>query len=212
MNLYKYHTNPETLHRHDEAEDIVPSLVKDAINDAYHNYTNTLTPGQIKTIRKDPTLSFLYATRIEKGPWPPGEKAISTSSNFSIKYAMKVVNGKFPAGEKAIATDSTAAFNYAWHILKGRFPAGEKAIASNIVTAYQYAVHTIKDRWIPAESIILNTAILAYDQTLTSPPTMSNVANVAKARHILIQYDDFLKEKGYGDDILLSKYEKNKKS
>ena len=71
MDLYKFHSNPETLHSYDRADEIVPERIYDVAESG-----KKLTDKQEDVIAKDPLYAHLYALDVLKLPeaearkWP----------------------------------------------------------------------------------------------------------------------------------------------
>jgi len=82
-------------------------------------------------------LSYVYAIYVLKAPFPLGEAAIATSSQYSFHYA-KYIKGRFILGEPAIAQSLIGSLNYAKDILKAPFPLGEKIMSENRIIYKQY--------------------------------------------------------------------------
>lgn len=150
MNLYKYHTSPKSLHGHKDRHDNVPALLQTTISAG-----KEATPGQLKTIKRSPSLSYWYARHILEDEWPPGEKAIATDAHYAYAYARDVLERPWPKGEDAIATHGWWAFEYTYQLRDQKpWPKGEKAIAQDAKAALGYAKHIIVDKWPPGEKAI----------------------------------------------------------
>jgi hypothetical protein len=126
MNLYKLHSNPESLDHHDAAHEQLLHLF-------WEKYVDT--PIELKKreqyIAESAEHSYMYAKDILKGPFEVGEEAISKSALYSYCYSSIVLKGPFKAGEAAIATSTMFSYLYAVNVLKGQFKAGEAAIATS---------------------------------------------------------------------------------
>lgn len=133
MNLYKYHTDAKNLHRHDDADKHIASVVMDK----YHNDTAELKLRE-SALAKDPFLAYHYATAILKNRFEAGENAIATDPEFSLNYAENILKAPFPKGEKTIASNAYASVFYAIDVLDGPFPIGEKAIARSHILYKTY--------------------------------------------------------------------------
>ena len=81
MDLYKYHSNPETLARYAEANDVVPERVYDIA------MSGKLNPRQEDTLAKSSEYSYMYARNVLRRPWPKGEDAIAKSAEYAYNYA-----------------------------------------------------------------------------------------------------------------------------
>lgn len=128
MNLYSLHTDPKSLHNHEQAHDVVPSLIEKSFN------AEGYVPNkqQLAAIIKSASLSYEYAMRVlSMNRFPLGEKIIATDPFWALLYAEDVIKGRFPEGEKAIGTNIETAMEYALDVIKGRFPEGEKVISRN---------------------------------------------------------------------------------
>jgi hypothetical protein len=123
MNLYNYHSQPEDLHKHKEAEDSVVEVFWDK----YKNNPKELKKRE-PAIAKSAEYSYYYAKNVIHGKFPLGEAAIAKDSYYSYYYARDVLKGRFPLGEPAIAKDAEYSYWYAKYVLKGEFPLGEPAI------------------------------------------------------------------------------------
>ncbi len=87
----------------------------------------------------DPNVSYDVASRLVKGPWPPGEPAIASLAHTACDYAVHILGNRFPAGEATIAMSPIEAKNYAANVIKGRWEQGEPAIATSSIQSYRYA-------------------------------------------------------------------------
>ena len=136
LNLYKYHTNPETITGFDQAMDSVPSV-------AWEHYK-----GNHEELRKREHMwaksaehSYWYALFVLKGErFIKGEDAIATDALYSYRYANNVLKGeRVEKFEDAIATSARHSYEYAFFSLNGeRFIKGEDAIrGSEYQQAYE---------------------------------------------------------------------------
>ena len=139
MNLYKFHSKPETLDHYDEAHEKVPKLVWEK----YKNHPAELKKRE-KVLARDPKTAYLYAQSVLNGPFPAGEATIAKSAEYVHYYALQVLGKPFPAGEAAIAKSTKYAYFYTLYVLKKPFPAGEAAIAKDATYAYNYARNILK--------------------------------------------------------------------
>jgi hypothetical protein len=126
MNLYNYHSQPEELHKHKEADE----SVVDVFWDKYRTTAYQLKKRE-PAIAKSAMYSYYYAKNVLKGRFPLGEPEIAKSAEWSYEYARDVLKGKFPLGEPAIAKDRVYSYDYADVVLDARFPLGEPAIKQN---------------------------------------------------------------------------------
>ena len=152
LNLYKYHTNPETLTGFDLATDKVPYLAWDHFR-ANHEELRKREHVWAKSAK----YSYWYAEdvlrdeRVEKI-----EDAIATDAYYSYFYAKDVLKGeRVEKIEDAIATSAGFSYQYAIYVLKGkRFEKGEDAISTSAYYSYLYAKDVIKKRLPQGEPII----------------------------------------------------------
>ena len=89
MNLYQLHSDPESLHKHDEAHNNVPKLFWEK----YKNNSAELKKRE-DSISKDVEYSFYsywYARDVLDGPFPKGEEAISKDPQYSYLYAKNIL-------------------------------------------------------------------------------------------------------------------------
>ena len=113
MDLYKFHSNPETLHGYDKADEIVPKRIYDIAESG-----KKLTEKQEDAIAKDQYYAYYYAHNVLKKPFLKGEDIIAKDPLFAYYYAQYVLEKHFPKGEDAIAKDPLYAYRYAKNILK----------------------------------------------------------------------------------------------
>ena len=94
MDLYKFHSNPETLHGYDRADEIVPERIYNIAKSG-----KKLTDKQEDVIAKNPLYAYRYALNILKKPFPKGEDAIAIAKNpyYAHYYAHYVL--KLPEDE-----------------------------------------------------------------------------------------------------------------
>lgn len=81
MNLYDYHKNPETLRKHKDREDIVPSLIKARILKQL-----PINKKQLLVVKSNPQLALEYAINVIKDRWPEGEDIIATDPQVLTWY------------------------------------------------------------------------------------------------------------------------------
>lgn len=176
MNLYNLHKDPKSLHKHEQAHDVVPALIAQQFEDPDFSPTKT----QTEAILKSPYLSYEYAVEVlDNSRFLPGEKAIATSPKYALRYALVVLKKRFRLGEKAIASSAMTAVDYAIHVIKGEWLPGENAIATSHAHSMRYALHAIKDKWPLGEKIM-----------------STNVYTTTK-------YNQMLRDKGYSEDDLI---------
>ena len=93
MNLYEYHTNPETLYGYKDRFKIPLFAYKEA------KRTGNWLEAE-PYIMKDPEYAYFYARDIrKKGRWSEAEPAIATS-HVVIRYANDVINDDVTHGFK----------------------------------------------------------------------------------------------------------------
>ena len=111
MNLFKLHSNPETLDHFDEQYKMPGK--------AWPIYINALKDKDTETKKwiwpwfiKDPESSYSYA--VWKGErFPEGEEAIKWHPMWARKYAMNVLERRWPEAEEIIASDKIESNIYA---------------------------------------------------------------------------------------------------
>ena len=140
LNIYKYHSNPETITGFDQAMNSVPHLAWDQIfgTSDVEAYEELLVTGKVdlEELRKRERLwaksreySYRYAFYVLEGRFEKGEDAIATSAEYSYYYAADTLGGERVENiEAAIATDAEYSYRYAYIVLEGRFEKGEDAI------------------------------------------------------------------------------------
>ena len=124
MNLYKLHSNPESLDHFEKVTANNPAIFWDK----YKNKPEELKKRE-KYIAKSAFHAYLYARDVLKGPFPAGEEAIAKDAMFAYYYAREVLKGPFPAGEETIAKKTWYASQYAGAVLKKDFYLNDKLIA-----------------------------------------------------------------------------------
>ena len=126
LNLYKYHSDPESLDGFDEYMHQNPDVAYDIALNRGH------ASEQLEdAIATDAWYSYLYAKDVLKGERVEKiEDAIATDAYYSYLYARDVLSGeRFEKGEDAIATSALYSYWYAQDVLSGeRFEKGEDAI------------------------------------------------------------------------------------
>ena len=111
LNIYDYHTNPESFTNREKVLDSVP----DFFWEKYKNNPDELKKRE-KAIAKSAQYSYYYAYLILKGRFEAGEKSIATNAQYSYAYAIVVLKNRFEAGEKSIASNAHYSFLYNWDI------------------------------------------------------------------------------------------------
>jgi lambda repressor-like predicted transcriptional regulator len=153
MNLYKLHTNPESLYGYKKATERVPDIAWET-----HKRNHDKLRELEDTWTKSAQYSYWYARDILKNRFPKGEDTIATNDVASFLYAVFVLRPLgiigFPKGEDAIATNAEYSYLYAKSVLEGKFPKGEDAIATNAEYSYRYARVILEDRFPKGEDAI----------------------------------------------------------
>lgn len=126
MNLYKFHSDPKTLIRHDEAQQSVPDLFSPL--GKIGSFPGNLTPRQIKAISKDAWQAYSYASAVLKKGWPEAESYIMKDPASAYHYAIEVIDGPWPEAEPYIMKDPEYAIFYAIDVLEEPWPEAEKYI------------------------------------------------------------------------------------
>ena len=139
IDLYKFHSNPETLHGHDRADEIVPERIYNIAKSR-----KKLTDKQEDVLAKNSEYAYRYAQYILKKPWSKGEDVIAKDAEYAYYYAHDVLKMPWPKGEATIAKDSQYAYYYALNVLKKPWPKGEDSIAKDTEYAYEYARNILK--------------------------------------------------------------------
>ena len=97
LNIYKYHTHPESLPLYEKAMECIPDLF-------WEKYENN--PKELKkregAISMSAKYSYYYALDVLKTRFEAGEKVIATNTWFSYGYDFYVLKARFEAGEKKI--------------------------------------------------------------------------------------------------------------
>ena len=123
LNIYKYHTHPESLPLYEKAMECIPDIF-------WEKYKNN--PKELKkregAIAQSAEYSYWYAADVLKERFEAGEEIIATNAQYSYWYALDVLKNRFEAGEEIIATDAWCSYRYAADVLKERFEAGEESI------------------------------------------------------------------------------------
>ena len=97
LNIYKYHTHPETLPLYEKAMECVP----DCFWEEYQNNPEELKKRE-GAIAMSAKYSYLYALDVLKSRFEAGENIIATNYIYSFLYSRDVVKGRFEAGEEKI--------------------------------------------------------------------------------------------------------------
>lgn len=123
FNIYKYHTEPETLDKFQEAD----MNILEVFWHKYNGNDKELLKRR-KAISKHPSKATYFAHSVlNKERFPEGESAISTDYKSSYLYAKFIIKGPWPKGEKAIAEDPEYAYKYS-KLINDKFSEGEDVI------------------------------------------------------------------------------------
>ena len=98
MNLYKLHSNPESLDHFEKVTETNP----DFFWEKYKNKPEELKKRE-KYIAKSAIHAYLYAKDILKGPFSAGEEAIAKNAMYAKLYAKRVLKKDFYLNDKLIA-------------------------------------------------------------------------------------------------------------
>ena len=184
MDLYNFHTNPESLNHYNVINDTIPEYFWEKYKNnkeelkkrekyiakssgysfKYAKKTSRPFPAGEEAISKVPSNAFEYAKFILKAPFPKGEEAIASIGVYAFEYARDILKGPFPKGEDAIAKVEYLATKYANFILKGPFPKGEEAIATDAGSAFFYARDILKGPFPAGEKTMAESASKQYAQ------------------------------------------------
>ena len=124
MNLYKLHSNPESLDLYEKVSETNP----DVFWEKYKKNKEELKKRETY-IAKDAFFAYLYAKNVLKGPFPAGEEAIAKDYAYAYYYARDVLKGPFPLGEAAIAKSAFFTIQFTQNILKKDFYLNDELIA-----------------------------------------------------------------------------------
>ena len=162
--LYKLHSQPKTLKHHEKLETHHPEVV-------WLKYRDN--PTKLRQFEhlwaKDAYRAVLYAAHTLRGPFPAGERIISTDPECSCNYALLALKGPFPKGEKAISEHYDWSFEYAWRVLKGPFPMGEEAISKDPYYSSRYAREVLKAPFPLGENAISKNSPSRYSYLKAFP-------------------------------------------
>ena len=98
MNLYNFHTKPESLDNYAQVYDGNP----DFFWQKYKDNPEELKKRE-KYIARDPEYAYIYARHSLNVPFPLGEAEIATSKHYSHLYAKNVLRADFYYNGKLIA-------------------------------------------------------------------------------------------------------------
>lgn len=149
MNLYSQHDNPESLHRHDDADKTVPELFMQK-----YRFKLAELEKREEAILKHPKAASHYACYILRHRWNKGEAIISTDARSSYLYAKDCIHGAFHEGEATIAKSAKWSYEYAYEVIQGAFKKGEAAIAKDAYYAVNYATLVIREPFPKGEKAI----------------------------------------------------------
>ena len=105
MNLYEYHTNPETLHGYKDRFKIPGFAYEEA------KRTGNWTEAE-PYIMKDPSSVFLYARWVIGDRWSEAEPYIMKDPYYAFLYARDVIEGRWKEAEPYIMKNPFSASNY----------------------------------------------------------------------------------------------------
>ena len=120
MDLYKLHSNPETLDGFDQQSN-VPEILRDLARSK-----QDLAIEQ--KIIKHPRFAYEYAEYVLDRRWPEAEKYIMKHPESAHRYANKFFKDGWPEAEQYIMTDPTWAARYAIDVVERRWPEAEDDI------------------------------------------------------------------------------------
>ena len=181
MNLYEYHTNPETLYGYKDRFKIPLFAYKEAkrtgnwleaepyiMKDPEYAYFYAMDaiqdewPEAEPYIMKDPEYAYFYARDIrKKGRWPEAEPYIMKDPKYAYLYANEVIKDEWTEAEPYIMKDPYSAYWYARYVIEGRFPEAEPYIMKSPEYAYMYARDIRKKgRWSEAEPAIATSHVV----------------------------------------------------
>ena len=154
MNIYKLHSNPETLAGFDQRTD-VPEVLRELARTKQE-------PAIEQQIMKDPNLVLAYAIKFFNGVgWPAAEEYIMKDAYSAYYYAKYILHRRWKAAEPVIMTDRNLVLNYASKFLKGvGWPAAEPIIIKDPQWAYMYAIDVLEERWPEAEKYIIKDRLV----------------------------------------------------
>lgn len=158
LDLYSYHTQPETLIGFENRKHTLPYLYTMLEGDS-SNFDIQLLKASEAIIATNPNTTYLYATRVLKNkPFPLGEPSLVKDPQMTVFYVEDVYRSN-TTPEKLldiIASDPHSALAYASRVINGRWRQGEKAIATNALASLEYALYTSNQRFREGEEIIKN--------------------------------------------------------
>ena len=106
MNLYEYHTNPETLYGYKDRFKIPLFAWEEA------ERTGNWTEAE-PYIMKDPYYAYMYARDIrKKGRWKEAEPYIMKDPSSAFLYARWVIGDRWTEAEPYIMKNPFSAYNY----------------------------------------------------------------------------------------------------
>ena len=148
MDLYKLHSNPETLDGFDQQSN-VPEILRDLARSK-----QDLAIEQ--KIIKHPRFAYEYAEYVLDRRWPEAEKYIMKHPESAHRYANKFFKDGWPEAEQYIMTDPWPAYSYAKKFFKGvGWPEAEQYIMTDPTWAARYAIDVVERRWPEAEDDII---------------------------------------------------------
>lgn len=194
MNLFKYHTNPESLHGHDKRDTYKPLIKEKLAQLNLHNpdsIQRALNKTEMKIIISDGDLSFDYAY-LTKTRFPEGEPAILKSVDAAYDYWSMILNPD--AGKSVNGTMVTTS-------LADRWPKAEKLFLTSAWHAANYAI-LIGERWPEAEPLIAKHpgASIPYVQNILKKKWPETEEYIAKDMWQTGRYNMILKDLRYGEE------------
>jgi len=154
INIYDYHSEPETLFGYSERFKIPKFAFYETRRRWGKKKYKENQQDLIKYFINDPMYAYLFTKGMIQKPYPPAEPGILKSSHYSTQYAIEILHGRFPEAEELIASDPKTAYLYATRVIEGRWPQGEPAMMKDPNTAYDYAYVILGQRWPEAEPYI----------------------------------------------------------
>ena len=126
MNIYEFHTNPESLDSFKEVSIANPRLAYQCAEKLGRRLPIVET-----AIAKNALYAYLYARDVIEGRFPEGEAVIAKDGWSAAYYAKDVIKGRWLEAEEVIASSAEGSYNYAISVLKDRFIPGEFEISDS---------------------------------------------------------------------------------
>jgi hypothetical protein len=137
MNIYQFHTNPESLDLYDI---MIRRDAQIAWNHALREYKRF--PEGEAAIAKDSWYAYMYAKGILRKRFPEAEEKMLKEPYLMIVYARDVIKDRWPEAEKFLLNKGSASglVSYAKGVIKDRWPEAEEKIANSaFANEYQQA-------------------------------------------------------------------------